>query len=140
MDGLSNNTEVLFLLTTNRPEVIEGAIAARPGRVDQAIEFPLPDAACRRRLLALYGKGLQVSLQDEEQWIARIEGASPAFIQELMRKSAMIAAEQGSVIEGTLQVTDTCFDIALREMVYGGGALTRNLLGFSTEGNSEKDA
>jgi ATP-dependent 26S proteasome regulatory subunit len=40
-------------LTTNRQKSIEGAIAARPGRIDQAIEFPLPGADCRMNRLRL---------------------------------------------------------------------------------------
>ena len=43
MDGLRPDSEILFILTTNRPEALEAALASRPGRVDQAIEFPLPD-------------------------------------------------------------------------------------------------
>jgi hypothetical protein len=43
MDGLREDAEVLFILTTNRPDQIEPALASRPGRIDQAIEFPLPD-------------------------------------------------------------------------------------------------
>ena len=43
MDGLNEDAEILFLLTTNRPEALELALSSRPGRVDQAIEFPLPD-------------------------------------------------------------------------------------------------
>ncbi|WP_425374346.1 hypothetical protein [Mesorhizobium kowhaii] len=45
-------------MTTNRPEDIEDALASRPGRVDEAIEIPLPDASCRERLIALYGRAL----------------------------------------------------------------------------------
>ena len=37
MDGLKGDADILFLLTTNRPEALEQALAARPGRVDQAI-------------------------------------------------------------------------------------------------------
>jgi SpoVK/Ycf46/Vps4 family AAA+-type ATPase len=49
----------LFVLTTNRPDLLEPALAARPGRVDLAVEIPLPDAECRRRLLDRYLEGLQ---------------------------------------------------------------------------------
>jgi hypothetical protein len=139
MDGLASNTEVLFLLTTNRPEAIEPAIAARPGRIDQAIEFPLPDAGCRRRLLALYGRGLVLSLEDPDRVIARTEGASPAFIQELVRKAALVAAEEGAAPDGSLHVSDACFDTALREMIYGGGELTRQLLGFAPDPHEPQD-
>jgi hypothetical protein len=51
MDGLDADHDVLFVLTTNAPERIEPALAARPGRIDQAVELPLPDADGRRRLL-----------------------------------------------------------------------------------------
>ena len=44
MDGLAEDADVIFLLTTNRPDLLEPALASRPGRVDQAIEIPLPDA------------------------------------------------------------------------------------------------
>src|SRR5947209_3038436 len=43
MDGLSDDADILFLLTTNRADLLEPALAARPGRVDQAVEIPLPD-------------------------------------------------------------------------------------------------
>ena len=38
MDGLDPDIDVTFLLTTNRPEILEPALAARPGRVDLAAE------------------------------------------------------------------------------------------------------
>jgi hypothetical protein len=133
MDGLASDAEVIFLLTTNRPQALEPALAARPGRIDQAIEFPLPDAECRRRLLELYGRGLTLSLDDPDRLIARMEGASPAFVQELVRKSALIAAEEGSTDDGSLRLDDHHFDLALQELLLGGGELTRNLLGFKME-------
>jgi ATP-dependent 26S proteasome regulatory subunit len=131
MDGLTSEAEVIFLLTTNRPQVIEPALAARPGRIDQAIEFPLPDADCRHRLLQLYGRGLDLALVHEDRLIVKTEGASPAFIQELMRKAALIAAEENSLSDNRLRVTDAHCDAALRELVLGGGGLTRSLLGFA---------
>src|SRR6185436_7139140 len=51
MDGLREDANILFILTTNRPRSLEQALASRPGRVDQAIEFPLPDAEGRRKLV-----------------------------------------------------------------------------------------
>jgi SpoVK/Ycf46/Vps4 family AAA+-type ATPase len=46
MDGLAEDADVLFVLTSNRPELLEPALASRPGRIDQAIEIP----PARRRL------------------------------------------------------------------------------------------
>ena len=78
MDGLSEDTDVLFLLSTNRPDLLEPALVARPGRIDQAIEFPLPDADCRRRLFALYSQGLELRTDDLEDMVRRTEGVSSA--------------------------------------------------------------
>jgi hypothetical protein len=41
MDGLREDAEILFVHTTNRPEALEAALVERPGRIDQAIAFPL---------------------------------------------------------------------------------------------------
>ena len=57
MDGLGEDVDVLFVLTTNRPEILEPALAARPGRVDQAVLVPLPDAECRGRLFGSTARG-----------------------------------------------------------------------------------
>jgi hypothetical protein len=131
MDGVDSGAEIIFLLTTNRPEAIEEAIIMRPGRIDQAIEFALPDAECRERLLKLYCHGLILRLEEKEKVVQRTEGASPAFIKELVRKASLIAAEQRMEEGGILVVTDAHFAEALEEMVFGGGEWTRNLLGFS---------
>src|SRR6059036_1720164 len=88
MDGLREDAMILFILTTNTPAALEAALAARPGRIDQAIEFPLPDEEGRRKLVRLYAYGLELS-EDLVNLIARkTNRASPAFIKELMRRSA----------------------------------------------------
>ncbi len=130
MDGLDSDAEVIFLLTTNRPEVIEPALANRPGRIDQAIHFPLPNAECRHRLFALYGKGLNLANVNVERFVKRTDGASPAFIKELIRKSALNAAENACNGDDCLSLADAHFDEALRELTIGGGELSRQLLGF----------
>ena len=60
MDGIAPEARLLFVLTTNRPEVLEPALAARPGRVDQAIEIGLPGESERRVLVKRYAGALQV--------------------------------------------------------------------------------
>lgn len=131
MDGLTSEAEVIFILTTNRPEVLEPALAARPGRIDQCIEFALPDTDCRRRLFERYGRGLALDLGRWELLVAKTAGASPAFIQELLRKAALVAAEERSLEGDKLCVRDQHVETALRELVMGNGDLTRRLLGFS---------
>jgi ATP-dependent 26S proteasome regulatory subunit len=126
MDGLDEDHDVLFVLTTNRADLLEPALAARPGRVDLAVELPLPDPSGRRRLLELYGEGLGLELDDPDELIAELEGTSPAFIRELLRRGALLAAEQA---EGPLRVTDRHLLIALAELREAGGELTQSLLG-----------
>jgi len=134
MDGLADDADVLFLLTTNRADLLEPALAARPGRIDQAVEVPLPDGSCRRRLFELYGRGMSLAVEDLGEWIARTEGASAAFIRELMRKAALAAAIQADSDE--VVVTRQHFDEALRDLVVVGGELTQSLLGYRSPGRS----
>src|SRR5262245_58312793 len=82
MDGLADDADVLVVLTTNRPDILEPALAARPVRVDQAIEVPLPDAQCRHGLFKLYAEKLTLGTVDWERFVQRTERASPAFIRE----------------------------------------------------------
>ena len=65
MDGAAADADLLFVLTTNRADLLEPALAARPGRVDVAIEIDLPDADARERLLALYGRSVPLQLSDD---------------------------------------------------------------------------
>lgn len=135
MDGLAEDIDLLFVLTTNRPDVLEPAIASRPGRIDQAIEVPLPDLDCRKRLFDLYAKGLAIEAERIDDLLAKTEGASAAFIRELLRKAAVFAACESEETEtnGRLVVSDRHLDEALAELLFAGGALTRSLLGARQE-------
>jgi ATP-dependent 26S proteasome regulatory subunit len=125
MDGLADDIDILFVLTTNRPEILEPALASRPGRIDQAYEVPLPDAECRRRLFDLYSDGLTLKVDNLDTFVKRTAGASGAFISELMRKAALFAAPDSDPIV----VHDRHLDEAMHEMVIVGGNLTKSLLG-----------
>jgi len=135
MDGLADDIDVLFVLTTNRPEILEPALAARPGRVDQAYEIPLPDVECRRRLFDVYCQGLTMKVENMDTFVKRTAGASGAFINELMRKAALFAAPDGDPIV----VADRHLDEALHEMVVAGGNLTKSLLGSRDIGFASSD-
>lgn len=138
MDGLGSKSDTIFILTTNRPEILEPALAARPGRVDQAVYFPLPDLESRRRLFELFAKGLYLGKVDVEALLQRTESASPAFIEELFRKAVLFAAERGErVVPMPMEQAD--FDQALRELVEFGGELTRSLLGHGSPRLSAPD-
>ena len=124
MDGLGDDADVSFVLTTNRPDALEPALAARPGRVDLAVELPLPDDEGRRRLLELYARGLDLQLDDPAELVARTAGVTAAFVKELLRKAALAAAEAGRAT-----VTQADVSTALDELLAETSALTRTLLG-----------
>lgn len=134
MDGLAEDCDVVFLLTTNRPDILEPALAARPGRIDQAIEVPPPDAECRRRLLNLYGQGLDLTKSDLNRIVDRTHGASAAFMRELLRKAAVFSCDDGKGVA----IEDRHLDEAIHELVIAGGDLTKSLLGFQVIDKSSK--
>jgi len=123
MDGIGEDADVIFVMTTNRADLLEPALAARPGRVDQAVAFPLPDPEGRSRLLELFGRGLDMALADRDAIVAETDGVSPAFLRELVRKAALHAARAGSP-----RVEDAHFREAL-DLLSQGGAITRAMLG-----------
>lgn len=133
MDGMDSDSDVLFLLTTNQPEQIEPALANRPGRIDQAIHFPMPDEDCRRRLIELYRNGMEIAIDDWPKLLDTTSGSSPAFIKELVRKAAMIVIEELQESSSPAVIRDRHFEASLKEMTQGKGNRTRRITGFSAE-------
>ncbi len=128
MDGLRPDAEILFLLTTNRPEVLEKALAARPGRIDQAIEFPLPDETARRKLIRLYSAGAAISEEVVAHAARNTQGVSASFIKELMRRAIQFHLEcrMGG---DPVRILQNDVDQAIDELLFAGGSLNRALLG-----------
>ncbi|MET4390595.1 ATP-dependent Clp protease adapter protein ClpS [Bradyrhizobium sp. F1.4.3] len=125
MDGLKEDADILFVLTTNRPEDLESALAGRPGRIDQAIEVPLPDETGRGKLVRLYGKELPLDEAVVAEAARRSEGTSCAFIKELMRRLAQASLAR----DGGNSIVSVDIDEALDDMLFSGGRLNARLLG-----------
>lgn len=123
MDGLGDDADVAFLLTTNRADLLEPALAQRPGRVDLAVEIPLPDAEGRRRLLDLYGGGLAVGEEVTREIVERTEGTTASFAKELVRRAVLVAAERDAA------TTADDLRAAADELLSDRDRLTRRLLG-----------
>ena len=119
----------MFLLTTNRPEALEPALASRPGRIDQVIEVALPGERERRQLLAKFTGSVAIS----ELVIARVskktDDASPAFLKELVRRAVQVMLEANQCELELLH-----FDGALQDMVQSGGDIGSRLLGGKAMG------
>ena len=130
MEGLAEDGDLLFLLTTNRPDLIEPALAARPGRVDLALELPLPDDAARLQLVRLFARDTELNGDVEQDVVSRTEGVSGAFIKELLRQAALRAALDDRQAAGPVDLT-----AALDELLEERSALTRRLLGQPAHGS-----
>jgi hypothetical protein len=159
MDGAAGDADLLFLLTTNRADLLEPALAARPGRVDVAVEIELPDAAARERLLALYGQGVPLALTSEDiaTAIERTEGTTASFLKELIRRSVLEslhdpqgsaggaagdgtaqpdelgAAEHDAAEHGVPTVTGAHLARALDDLLDSAQGVTRTLLGVGVD-------
>jgi hypothetical protein len=129
MDGLAEDADVAFVLTTNRADLLEPALAARPGRVDQAVALDLPDREARRRLFALYKGGLDVDESRLDGVLERTEGVTASFVKELLRRAALLAAERDPAGRAPLAVSADDLDTSLDELLDSRNAMTRALLG-----------
>ena len=137
LDGLAPTCETIVVMSTNRPEVLEPALASRPGRVSQAIDFPLPDKQLREKLVKLFCPHTDTSQVDIDKVVERTAGSSPAFLEELSKRAILFAAERSPEINGEptalplLELTDNDFDQAMHELVVFGGPMTKGILGFN---------
>lgn len=127
MDGIGRDADVIFLLTTNRADDLERALADRPGRVDLAVEIPRPDATGRAALLRLYGRGLSVAA-DLDPIVEASAGQTASFIKELLRRAALRAITARPDAAETV-IEDRDLSEALIEMNDARATLTRALLG-----------
>jgi hypothetical protein len=123
MDGLDSDADVAFVLTTNRVDMLERALAQRPGRVDLAVEIPLPAPAERTELVKLYARGIPFSPAAVQDAAERTEGTTASFARELVRRAVVTAALDG------VPVADGHLGSAVDGLMADSEALTRSLLG-----------
>ena len=91
MDGFEENTGVIILAATNRPESLDPALT-RPGRFDRRVPVELPDLAGREAILKVHAKKIKVA--DNVDWnkIARMaSGASGAELANIVNEAALRA-------------------------------------------------
>jgi DNA polymerase III delta prime subunit len=125
MDGVGADADVTFVLTTNRADILETALADRPGRVDLAIEIPRPDAGCRQRLFGVYVRDLTVDA-DLAPVVTGTVGVTASFVKEMIRRTVLVSLRAG---ESPPVLRDAHFTQVLAEMNGERHALTRSLLG-----------
>ena len=94
MDGFEENSGVILLAATNRPDVLDTALM-RPGRFDRQIVVDLPDRRGREAILAVHARSrpldASVSLAD---WASRTPGFSGADLSNLLNEAAILTARR----------------------------------------------
>jgi DNA polymerase III delta prime subunit len=138
MDGAAGDADLLFLLTTNRADLLELALAARPGRVDVAVEIALPDAAARERLLALFGRGVPLELTPDDiaTAVERTDGTTASFLKELIRRAVLEALLDDPARHenpALPAVTGAHLARALDDLLDSAQGVTRTLLGVGVD-------
>ena len=143
--ALTPDADLLFVLTTNRADLLEPALAARPGRVDVAVEIDLPDGDARRRLLGLYARPVPMELTeaDIDDVIERTDGVTASFLKELVRRAVLeairdhVAATHADTDGGTgaddWSVSHAQMSRALDDLLDVGQQVTRSLLGVGND-------
>ena len=98
MDGFEENTGVIILAATNRPESLDPALT-RPGRFDRRVPVELPDLAGRQAILQVHAKRIKVAEDVDFHTIARMAaGASGAELANIINEAALRAVRNGRVI------------------------------------------
>ncbi|MBN9608910.1 MAG: hypothetical protein BGO26_15100 [Actinobacteria bacterium 69-20] len=138
MDGAAADADLLFILTTNRADLLEPALAARPGRVDVAVHIDLPDARARGTLFDLYARGITTDLSDtdREAIVQRTEGVTASFLKEFLRRAVLESiVEAAEDVEGAepAAVTAAHANRALDDLLSDSQEVTRSLLGVGND-------
>ena len=98
MDGFEENTGVIILAATNRPESLDPALT-RPGRFDRRVPVELPDLKGREAILKVHAKKIRTAEDVDFHTIARMAaGASGAELANIINEAALRAVRNGRTI------------------------------------------
>ena len=94
MDGFEDNSAVILIAATNRPDILDPALL-RPGRFDRRVTVDRPDVGGREKILAVHAKGKPVA---DDVDLARLARVTPGFtgadLANLMNEAALLAARR----------------------------------------------
>lgn len=95
MDGFSNETGIIVIGATNRPDMLDPALL-RPGRFDRQVHIDLPDMAGRKEILELHAKKIKMHEDVNLGDLARgTTGFSGADLENLLNEAALHAVRSG---------------------------------------------
>lgn len=94
MDGFEQDTNVIIMAGTNRPDVLDPALL-RPGRFDRRIILDMPDMKDRKDILTVHAKNKPLSKDVDLETIAKTTpGFSGADLENLLNEAAIFAARR----------------------------------------------
>jgi transitional endoplasmic reticulum ATPase len=112
MDGLEELQSVVVIGATNRPNLIDPALL-RPGRFDELIYVAVPDAAGRRRILAIHVERMPLAADvDLDRLAERTDRFTGADLEDLVRRAGLFALRDSMDAQ---EVTMANFERALGE-------------------------
>ena len=95
MDGFDDNSGVIILAATNRPESLDPALT-RPGRFDRRVPVELPDLKGREEILKVHAKKVKLADNVDFNTVARMaSGASGAELANIVNEAALRAVRDG---------------------------------------------
>ena len=98
MDGFEENTGVIILAATNRPESLDPALT-RPGRFDRRVPVELPDLQGREAILKVHAKKIKLAPDVDFHTIARMaSGASGAELANIINEAALRAVRDNRTL------------------------------------------
>lgn len=96
MDGFDENTNVILIAATNRPDVLDPALL-RPGRFDRQINVDAPDIKGRKAILQVHAKGKPMTTDvDLEQIAKRTPGFTGADLENVLNEAALLTARSNA--------------------------------------------
>ena len=96
MDGFDNQTNVIVLAATNRPDVLDPALL-RPGRFDRQVIIDLPDIKDREEILKIHANKKPLAKEVDLKLVAqRTPGFSGADLANILNEAAILAAKENA--------------------------------------------
>ena len=94
MDGFAENSGIIILAATNRPDILDPALL-RPGRFDRQIVIGVPDIKGREEIFKIHSKNKPLADDVTPEVLARrTPGFTPADIENLLNEAALITARR----------------------------------------------
>ena len=94
MDGFDNDTNIIIIAATNRPDILDPALL-RPGRFDRKVVMDNPDVRGRQDILKVHSRGKPLAGDVDVEALAKITaGFSGADLENLVNEAAILAARR----------------------------------------------